>query len=49
MEITRAKGLESITNQMAVCLEMYKTDIDDIESDDADNMNRMVVYESAFC
>lgn len=33
---------------MAVYLEMNTTDIDDIESDDADNMNRMVVYESAF-
>lgn len=49
MEITRPKGLESITNQMAVCLEMNTTDIDDIESDDADNINRMVVYESTFC
>lgn len=34
---------------MAVCLEMNTTDIDDIESDDADNINRMVVYESTFC
>lgn len=40
MEITRPKGLESITNQMAVYLEMNTTDIDDIGSDDADCMNR---------